>query len=236
MTTDTPNPFAATTHPRFAIRSAIRALDGNTDVTATSSLSTLRVALAPIVACAASVGEPGAAAHMDRVGSIAESIALARGWDPSAAAELRFHGLLHDVGKLCVSADLLNKPGPLTAEERQAVECHAVLGFALLDGSSLPLLQTAARVAHEHHEWWDGRGYPRRLAGTAIDPCARVIALADVYDALTSPRAYRGAYSPEVALEMMREGRGTQFDPELFDAFEAAWRTCGSRAVCRQAA
>jgi putative two-component system response regulator len=143
------------------------------------------------------------------------------------------HGGLHDLGKVGVSAALLAKPGPLTDDERRSVERHATIGFRLLARARAPLLRTAARVARDHHEWWNGRGYPRGRSGDAIHPCARIVAIADVYDALTSPRPYRGALAPEDAIRIMRDGRGTQFDPLFFDAFLEAWSLCASRAPCR---
>src|SRR5688500_4938924 len=100
---------------------------------------------------------------MQGVGMIAEAIAVAAGWAQEAADELRIHAALHDVGKLGISAAILTKPGPLTAAERQSVERHPAIGRRLLAGASTPLLQVAARVAGEHHECWDGSGYPSGL-------------------------------------------------------------------------
>jgi putative two-component system response regulator len=192
-------------------------------------------ALEPLFACAAAVAEPGAISHMHQVGRIAELVALGAGWSPDAASDLRVHAALHDIGKLGVSAAILTKPGPLTVEERRAVDRHPALGQRLLAGARSPLLRVAARVAGEHHEWWDGNGYPKGVAGHSIHPSARVIAIADVFDALTSRRPYRGALSEPAALEIMVPGRGTQFDPDLFDVFLAVCfptvATCESAAV-----
>jgi putative two-component system response regulator len=236
MQTDTPHPAAAPTarRERRTIRAALRALDARwllrpRDLEPGPELDRL---LAPLLACAARVAEPGAAGHMLRVGRIAEATARTAGWDPLRAAELRVHGALHDLGKLAVGAAILGKAGPLSEDERRSVERHAAAGFWLLAGARAPLLRTAARVAREHHEWWDGHGYPRRLAGKEIHPSARVVAIADVYDALTSTRPYRGALPPETAVAIMREGRGTQFDPHLFDAFLEAWTLCTSHGPC----
>ena len=188
--------------------------------------------LAPLVAIAERVPEPGAADHMHRVGRLAQATALAAGWDSRRAAELRVHGALHDVGKLGVRPALLAKPGPLTPEERRHVQRHAEIGFYLLCRASTPLLRTAARVAREHHEWWNGDGYPFGLAGDLIHPSARVVALADVYDALTSPRPYREAMRPATALALMEEGRGRQFDPQLLDALLETTALRSSEAAC----
>lgn len=235
MQTDTPHPDAAPTARcrRRIIQAAIRALDVSCllrllDVEPDPEFDHL---LAPVLACAALI-EPGAASHMLRVGRIAEATARMAGWDAPRAAELRLHGALHDVGKVGVSPALLRKPGPLTDEERRRVERHTEIGFRLLARARAPLLQTAARVAGEHHEWWNGRGYPRGRSGEEIAPGARIVAIADVYDALTSHRPYRPALAPEDAVQLMRAGRGTQFDPVFFDAFLEAWRLCTSHHPC----
>jgi response regulator RpfG family c-di-GMP phosphodiesterase len=239
MHTDTPQgPGAPTiTSIRRAVREAVRAVDTRwrshpEDLTPGSERERV---LAPLLAAAGRVAEPGAVGHMHGVGTLAEEIALAAGWDPECAAELRIHGALHDIGKLCISAAILTKPGPLTPDERRAVEQHPTLGRRLLAGSSSPLMQTAARVAGEHHEHWDGTGYPHGLAGDSIHPCARVIAIADVYDALTSTRPYRAALPADAALRIMERGRGSQFDPSLFDAFVSVVfaddRGCGRAAA-----
>ena len=114
---------------------------------------------------------------------------------------------------------ILLKPGKLTAEERAIVETHAEEGHRLLRGSSSSILDMAATIALSHHEKWDGSGYPRGVAGEAIPIEGRIVAIADVFDALTSDRVYRRAFSVEEAVEMMREERGRHFDPVLLDAF-----------------
>ena len=114
---------------------------------------------------------------------------------------------------------ILLKPGPLTAEERAIVETHAEEGHRLLRGSSSSILDMAATIALSHHEKWDGSGYPRGLAGEAIPIEGRIVAVADVFDALTCDRVYRYAFTLEQAVEMMREQRGRHFDPVLLDAF-----------------
>ena len=114
---------------------------------------------------------------------------------------------------------ILLKPGPLTAEERAIVETHAEEGHRLLQGSSSAILDMAATIALSHHEKWDGSGYPRGIAGEAIPIEGRIVAVADVFDALTSDRVYRKAYTVEEAVELMREQRGRHFDPVLLDAF-----------------
>ncbi len=126
---------------------------------------------------------------------------------------------------------ILLKPGPLTPEERAIVETHAEEGYRLVRGSSSSILDMAATIALSHQEKWDGSGYPRGLAGEAIPIEGRIVAVADVFDALTSDRVYRKAFSVEEAMRMMREERGHHFDPVVLDAFmEVLGRSRARRA------
>jgi CheY-like chemotaxis protein len=126
---------------------------------------------------------------------------------------------LHDVGKVAIPDAILLKPGKLTVEERAIVETHAEEGHRLLRGSSSSILDLAATIALSHHEKWDGSGYPRGEVGEAIPIEGRIVAVADVFDALTSDRVYRKAFTVEEAVEIMLEQRGRHFDPVLLDAF-----------------
>jgi response regulator RpfG family c-di-GMP phosphodiesterase len=126
---------------------------------------------------------------------------------------------LHDVGKVAIPDSVLLKPGPLTAAERLNIETHAEIGHRLLDGSDSAVLQLAATIALTHHEHYDGGGYPRGLAGESIPIEGRMVAIADVFDALTSDRVYRPAMTIDQALAILRDGRGTHFDPVLLDHF-----------------
>ena len=130
----------------------------------------------------------------------------------------RIGALLHDVGKLMVPAEVLNKPGKLTAEEWAMVRGHPTAGVELLADIEFPW--DVRPIVESHHERWDGRGYPHGLAGEAIPLAARVLCIADVYDALTSQRSYKRAFSHDEAIAIMRKDIGTQFDPALFPAFE----------------
>ena len=131
----------------------------------------------------------------------------------------RIGALLHDVGKLMVPAEVLNKPGALTEEEWAMVRGHPSAGVALLADIEFPW--DVRPIVESHHERWDGRGYPHGLAGEAIPLPARVLCIADVYDALTSQRSYKRAFSHDEAMRMMREDAGRQFDPLLFAEFDA---------------
>ncbi|HEX8068865.1 MAG TPA: HD-GYP domain-containing protein [Pyrinomonadaceae bacterium] len=125
--------------------------------------------------------------------------------------------LLHDVGKVFVPAAVLHKPGRLTAAEWAAVKRHPREGARLLAGGAVAA--GALRVVAEHHERWDGRGYPAGLGGAEIDPNARVVAVADAFDAMTSARAYRPAGSHQAAVAELERCAGTQFDPRVVAAF-----------------
>ncbi|HEX6971931.1 MAG TPA: HD-GYP domain-containing protein, partial [Limnochordia bacterium] len=138
------------------------------------------------------------------------------GLGPEALRALAQGGLLHDIGKIHVSDAILNKPGPLTPEEQAIIQRHPEDGYAMARG--LGTLTAELDVIRYHHERWDGSGYPRGLRGEKIPLLARVLAVADVYDALTSHRAYRPAWSEQQALAYVREQAGRQFDPDCVAA------------------
>ena len=166
--------------------------------------------------------------HVQRVGESAEQMGLSLGWEPQQAQNLGIAAQLHDLGKIGVPEAILQKPGPLSPEERSAMELHTVLGGTLFGDCGSGVLRMARDVARCHHERWDGTGYPAGLAGEQIPVAARIVALADVYDALTHTRPYRPAIPHERALEMILQGGATHFDPELVDAFARLHR----EAVC----
>jgi putative two-component system response regulator len=128
---------------------------------------------------------------------------------------------LHDVGKIAVPDSVLLKPSRLTEEEFEVVKTHAVLGARVLAGGASDLLICAEQVARSHHERWDGTGYPDGLAGEAIPLEGRLVHVADVFDVLVHERPYKESWTVEAAAEEIRQGAGTQFDPEVVRAFEA---------------
>ncbi len=152
-------------------------------------------------------------AHIERIGRFSTLLAEHVGMDADFCATLTHAAPLHDVGKVAIPDAILLKPGQLTAEERAIVETHAEEGHRLLRGSSSSILDLAATIALSHHEKWDGRGYPRGIVGEAIPIEGRIVAVADVFDALTSDRVYRRAFTVEEAVEMMLEQRGTPLRP-----------------------
>lgn len=160
-------------------------------------------------------------AHIERVSRHSGALAARAGLDAAATDLIRLASPLHDVGKVAIPDAILLKPGRLTPEERAVVETHAELGYELLKGSGSDVLQVAATIARSHHERYDGTGYPRRLSADDIPIEGRIVAIVDVFDALSSDRVYRPAFPDAQVRSMLLEGRGTQFDPDLLDIFLA---------------
>ncbi len=173
------------------------------------------------LASAVEVRDDHTAQHIERVREFARTLALALGIEAERAELLAEASVLHDVGKIALRDGILLKPGPLTPEERREVERHPEEGWRMLSGSGLPLLDCAASIARSHHERWDGRGYPHGLAGERIPLEARIVAVVDVFDALTSDRPYRPALPLDDAVDIVREGAGSHFDPDVVRAFLA---------------
>lgn len=156
--------------------------------------------------------------HCQRVADLACALAVRAGLDARSLFWFRIAALLHDVGKLIIPPEVLNKPGPLSDEEWALVRRHPTAGVEMLQEIDFPW--DVLPVVRSHHERWDGRGYPDGLAGEAIPFTARILCVADVYDALTSERSYKRAFPHDEAMEIMRASAGTQFDPSLFAHFE----------------
>ncbi|MEA2201080.1 MAG: cyclic di-GMP phosphodiesterase [Solirubrobacteraceae bacterium] len=186
------------------------------------ALSELEIAQAETVrrlSMAVEFRDEDTGAHIERIGRFSRLLAEHIGMDAEFCERLNHAAPLHDVGKVAIPDAILLKPGPLTPEERAIVETHAEEGHRLVRGSSSSILDMAATIALSHQEKWDGSGYPRGLKGEAIPIEGRIVAVADVFDALTSDRVYRKAFPVEEAIQMMREQRGRHFDPVLLDAF-----------------
>ncbi len=162
--------------------------------------------------------------HTIRVGDLSSEIATALGEAPEWVAQLRLAGRLHDIGKVAVPDSILMKPGPLTPDEFDVMKTHTTIGAEILSGSSSPLIQLAAEVALNHHERWDGTGYPAGLRANQIPLSGRIVTVADVYDALTSHRTYKHAWSPLEAITYIVSARGAQFEPRIVDAFMTVMR------------
>ncbi len=157
--------------------------------------------------------------HAGRVGAVAAEIAQRLGMVSAQVELLREAAPLHDIGKLAIPDRILLKPGRLSPQEWELMKTHAALGADVLSGSSSPVLQMAAVIAATHHERFDGKGYPHGLAGEEIPFVGRVVAVADVFDALVNDRPYKQAWPVDEALAELRRVSGTQLDPRVVDAF-----------------
>jgi putative nucleotidyltransferase with HDIG domain len=176
--------------------------------------------LTEALAYACELHEASLRGHSERLASYAVAVGRRLGWSEAELADLRVAGLLHDVGKIGISDTVLLKPGPLTPEEYEVVKRHTVMGAEILSAAGFG--DRVVRWVLHHHERWDGRGYPAGLAGPDIPAGARVLAVADAYEVMTTGRVYRGPVLPGQALEELRRQRGRQFDPEVVDVFEEA--------------
>ncbi|MDF1874521.1 HD domain-containing protein [Sulfurimonas sp. SAG-AH-194-I05] len=157
--------------------------------------------------------------HVRRVAEYTYLFAKYIGLPAKECEMLKQASPMHDIGKVAIPDAVLNKPGRFNEEERKIMDTHAQLGYDMLQSSTRPLLKMAATVAYEHHEKWNGKGYPNQLAGEEIHIYGRITALADVFDALGSARVYKPAWDDERIFKMFKEERGEHFDPQLIDIF-----------------
>ncbi|ANH03370.1 HD-GYP domain-containing protein [Shinella sp. HZN7] len=171
---------------------------------------------------AASYKDAETAKHTKRVGLYSEAIALSYGLGEELCNDIRLASPMHDIGKVAIPDAVLLKKGKLTEQEFTTMQQHTIAGCDILRESKSSLLQLAAEIARSHHERWDGQGYPFRLSGEAIPLAGRIVALADNFDALTTARPYKPAWSVEQTVAHIRERAGTQFDPGCVEAFERA--------------
>lgn len=157
--------------------------------------------------------------HIIRMSRYSQLLALAAGMDEKEAEVLLNASPMHDIGKIGIPDNVLLKPGKLDSEEWKIMQNHVDIGVEILSGSSSALMDMAAEVAQNHHEKWDGSGYPCALAGEDIPLTGRVVAVADVFDALTTERPYKKAWPIEKAVEFLKDQRGKHFDPRLVELF-----------------
>ncbi len=157
--------------------------------------------------------------HVKRTGLLSEVLAREADWSKREAENLRLAAPMHDIGKIGIPDAILQKPGRLTTDEFEIMKRHTVIGAEILAGSNSAVLQLAETVALYHHEKWNGHGYPAGLQGQQIPEAARIVAIVDVFDALTHGRIYRPAMSEAEALALMIENSGTHFDPDLLERF-----------------
>ena len=161
--------------------------------------------------------------HVRRVAQVSKFLALKTGLSPEFAEMIETAAPMHDIGKVGISDAILHKPGKLTSDEFEEMKRHASIGFRILGSVDRELISLAARIAHQHHERYDGLGYPNGLKGEEISIEARIVSIADVLDALFSVRSYKPAWDEQSVLEHFRAQRGMQFDPNLVDLLLFHW-------------
>ncbi|MCB2182019.1 MAG: response regulator [Desulfobulbaceae bacterium] len=161
------------------------------------------------------------AQHTYRMSHFCWLLALKHGLPEEHCEQIRLASPLHDIGKIGISDTILLKPGRLTDEEFKIIQQHSEIGYRILADAKSDLLRLGATIAYTHHEKFDGNGYPRQLKGTEIPVEGRIAAISDVFDALTTNRVYKDAIPTDKALEIMKEGRGNHFDPDILDVFLA---------------
>ena len=157
--------------------------------------------------------------HIVRIGEYCRLMAEKIGWSARDVEMIGYAAPMHDVGKIGIPDKILLKPGKLTTEEFEVMKTHTTIGAQLLSRSKSGILEMARRIALTHHEWFDGNGYPNGVKGTDIPVSGRIVAIVDAFDALTSKRPYKEPYPPHMALDVIRNEKGTHFDPDLTDLF-----------------
>lgn len=160
--------------------------------------------------------------HIKRVSEYSRILAEQMGLPPEQCDQIRIASTMHDVGKLMIPSEILDKPGKLTDEEYAVIKTHTTYGGQLLENVEGDELKLSRTIALQHHERYDGHGYPARLSAADISLEGRIVSVADVYDALTSRRSYKDAWNEDDAYREIIKGKGTQFDPQVVEAFEAA--------------
>jgi putative two-component system response regulator len=171
-------------------------------------------------------------AHMHRLNAYAQALADELRWDTTKKEALEYGAILHDIGKIYISERILRKKDKLDAEEWAEIKKHPEVGARMI--KDIPYLASAVPMVLHHHERWDGSGYPAGLEREAIPPGARLLAVADSFDAMTSDRPYRKAMSGDTAYREIVEGAGIQFDPEVVRALERSWEKGDVQRIMRQ--
>ena len=188
------------------------------------SITALNIEMLARLAAAAEFRDDETGQHTRRVGDLSVSIAQRLGVPELELGLIRLAAPLHDVGKIALPDTILGKPGKLTVAEFEQMKAHTTVGAQMLSGSTFALLETAEQVALTHHEWWDGSGYPNGLAGEEIPIAGRIVAVADVFDALTHVRPYKAAWSSAEAIAEITRNGGAHFDPRVVEAFVTRFR------------
>jgi putative two-component system response regulator len=190
----------------------------------TKELANAEIATLQLLARTAEFRDDETGRHTHRVGAMAARLAAAVELAPADIELIRVAAPLHDIGKIGIPDRILLKPGQLSDEERAAMQTHAAIGAEILSTLNFPVLRAARDIALSHHERWDGTGYPEQRRGTETPLLARIVAVADVFDALRHDRPYRPGLDRDVVVELIERERERHFDPEIVDAFSALAR------------
>lgn len=185
----------------------------------TAELKSSQLAIMDLLGRAAEFRDDETSSHTIRVGAMSARLAKSLGIPSDQVELIGQTAPLHDIGKIGIPDQILLKPGPLSDEERSTMRKHTTIGNAILRHESSELMKLAASIALSHHERWDGKGYPQGLTGESIPFEARIVAISDVFDALTHNRPYRAAWNVSDALAELERNRGAQFDPRVLDTF-----------------
>jgi putative two-component system response regulator len=185
----------------------------------TRALEDAQIEIIERLAMAAEFRDDNTGQHTQRVGQTSALVAQQLGWSDTQVNLIRRAAPLHDVGKIGIPDTILLKPGKLSVEEFDLIKTHTGIGARILSGSRFPLLQMAEQIALSHHEWWDGNGYTTGVKQDAIPLVGRIVAVADVFDALTQQRPYKPAWPLSDAVAEVERQRGRQFDPRVAEAF-----------------
>ena len=201
--------------------SAVRARLQRTDELRLAQLKSAYKATLSMLANAIEARDRSTRSHVERVSAFALAMSRELGWSDDRVDALELGAILHDIGKIGVREAVLCKTGKLSPDEWQEMREHPELGARMIE--QIPYLGDAVPIVMHHHERWNGTGYPRGLSGEAIPVGARLLAVADTFDAMTSDRPYRPAATPEAALEEISSQSGQQFDPAMVEAFKRCW-------------
>jgi len=191
-------------------------------VAARTTLGSFCMAVLETVIVAAGIHKPWVSLHARRTGDYAAILARKMGLDEENVGVAKRSGILHDIGKIGIPDSILQKPAPLTRREMEIMKRHVEIGYNLL--RSFPFMSEEANTVYAHHERYDGSGYPRGLRGNNIPRIARIVAVADSFDALKFNRAYRGATPLHIVVESIVSGAGSLFDPRVAEAFIQCYR------------
>jgi len=171
------------------------------------------------LAASAEFRDGNTGSHIERIGEYSRIIAQKLNLPTVEIENIYYASPMHDIGKIGIPDEILLKPGKLTDKEYEVMKTHTTIGAKILSGSKSPLVRTAEQIALSHHEKFNGKGYPNGLKGEETPMSARIVAVADVFDALTTDRAYKSEYSSEKSVEIIKEEKGKHFDPEITEAF-----------------